>query len=560
MNLSNERIHELIKNPLHSKDKQRGIDHHRRLSMHIDTVLSWTDTTIAHHEFLKWVESILTQDKYRQFEKIFNQSFPLPTNELTQKIFGELLRVFMAQDFYEDYRFVKDELSADFSDYREKILKEKKFIQTDIWHAVQSGIDNVLVIDMPDSQTTPRPSPYAYIIPIDSVIDIKNDKWGKCEYLIFRSNERIIVYDDTYLRAYGYEDKKITPIPVVEVEHRLGFTPARSIWLDNLMIGNTINKRGPITKELGELSWFLFHAISKKYLDMYASYPIYITYDTGKDFDQPNSDDRPLEQTDQLKDSGLIGAGSNLTVPAPQTKDDPDLLTNPLVVVSADIDSLNYNVCESDRIADKIYKSCVGSDEEITSSQAKNELQVKSSFESRENILTRIGENIASIQLFMCDTIARMRYGSDYYLGGMVSYGRRFHLQDEQALIENYSQLREKGLNASILDTLNTQIIQEKYKDDSTAIERAKMIYDIDPLPLISNGEIPGLLQAGLITMEDAIIKLHLIDFVRKFERENKPITDFGKGNEYRKNIETIINQFKIYASEQKPGIPNQGV
>ena len=555
MNLSNERIQELVKKPANSISKQRGIKHHQRLSMHVDTVLSKEDAGIAHREFLGWVQSILTQDKYKQFERIFNQSFPLPTNELAQKIFSELLRVFEAQDYFEKYSLVKEELEKDFHDYREKVLKQREFIQNDIWQAVQTGIDNVLVVDMPAEPSTKEPQPYAYIIPIDSIVDIVNSKDGKCEYLIFVSGEKLIVYDDTYFRVYGYKDKRITPLPVAEIEHGLGYTPARSIWSDNLKIGNTVNKKNPITKELGELSWFLFHEISKKYLDMYASYPIYITYETDNDFDQPNSDVKPLEQSDQLKDSGLIGAGSNLTVPAPQTKDDPDLLSNPIKVISADIDSLEYNVKESERLADKIFKACVGSDEEVAGSQAKNELQVKSSFESRENILTRIGKNLATIQLFMNETIARLRYGNEYYIGGVVSYGNRFHLQSENDLMKDYSFAKDNGAGVAILDSINSQVIQAKYKDNHEAAERARIINDLDPLPQVSNDEISDLLTAGLINAEDAKIKVNLMRYVRRFEIENLPLCEFGKDSTYQKKIETITNQFKVYASEQKPGI-----
>lgn len=528
--------------------------------MHIDTLLDSSDATVAHNDFLRWVSSILPKDKFAIFSKLFNSAYPLPTNGLCHQIYGELARVFQSQDFYEKYTFVKTEFETDFVEYRKKVLNENDFIRNKLWKSIQTGIDNVLVVDLPKEPTGKIPEPYYYILDVSCIIDILNDNTGTCQYLIFRHGDKAVVYDDTSFRVYGYKDNLLSPLPEIEIEHGLGYCPARSIWSMGLIIGNEINKCSPITHEIADLNWLLFHAISKRYLDMYASYPIYITYETAQNFEQFGSDDKnTLDQpTINETESGLIGAGSNLTVPPPLTKDDPDLLANPIKVIPAEIGSLEYNVKEQERLKDKIFKACVGTGGEPVNDQAKNEMQVMSSFESRENILTVIGENIAIIQEFGNSTVARLRYGRDYFISGKVSYGHRFHLETENDLIEDYSDAKKNGDNIVILDSLNSQIIQRKFKDDSTGMERAKIINDLDPFPLMTIAEVRDLAQGNLITSEQALIKFSLIDFVRRFERENISLPEFGKDTDYQTKINNIKLKFKEYASEQKSGVPNQ--
>ena len=121
--------------------------------------------------------------------------------------------------------------------------------------------------------------------------------------------------------------------------------------------------------------------------------------------------------------------------------------------------------------------------------------------------------------------------------------------------MKDYSFAKDNGAGVAILDSINSQVIQAKYKDNHEAAERARIINDLDPLPQVSNDEISDLLTAGLITAEDAKIKVNLMRYVRRFEIENLPLCEFGKDSTYQKKIETITNQFKVYASEQKPGI-----
>ena len=59
-----------------------------------------------------------------------------------------------------------------------------------------------------------------------------------------------------------------------------------------------------------------------------------------------------------------------------------------------------------------------------------------------------------------------------------------------------------------------------------------------------------GLYDKGIVSLEDFITKLNFADFVRRFERENMNIIEFGDTLDYQKKIGIIREQFKVYAQE----------
>ena len=50
--------------------------------------------------------------------------------------------------------------------------------------------------------------------------------------------------------------------------------------------------------------------------------------------------------------------------------------------------------------------------------------------------------------------------------------------------------------------------------------------------------------------MEDVVIKLNFADYIRRFERENMTVTEFGENIDYDKKIQAISDRLREYASE----------
>jgi hypothetical protein len=63
---------------------------------------------------------------------------------------------------------------------------------------------------------------------------------------------------------------------------------------------------------------------------------------------------------------------------------------------------------------------------------------------------------------------------------------------------------------------------------------------------------VQGLYEKSLIPVEDLLIKFNFADFIKRFERENMNIIEFGAETDYDKKINTIKEQLKAYATEIK--------
>ena len=444
MGLSNDQIQNIVKSRPNLRDIERGIRHQKRLRFHSDTVLSKSDFRDAYSEFTRWVgvdkPEMLPKDKFDRFLTLLRP--PIPTIELTESVYSRLLKVFHSQDAFFSYDFITPELKSDWEDYRDKL-----FWQTKGFQAMQSAIDSVWVVDLPELQITSRPEPFNRLIDIANVIDIRNDDHLNCVYVIYQMGDFVVAYDNEFIRVYeskGRVDQEIISgvsiaiSPMKEIFHELGYTPARQFWSEQLDPRNFINKEAPITKELSDLDWLLFHMTSKKYMDLTNAYPIITVYDHDDDYEDPDRTENK-DRTDRGKrpaGNKLLGPGTIVGVPIPQG-DEPDLMENPIKMISPDVDTLNWHVEEETRLTNKIYRSIVGADQDIKNEMSKNEKQIDAAFESQLSVLFRVKRNFEIINKFADFTIAKLRYG-DSFIGGNIDYGTKFFLKDVNELHQDH--------------------------------------------------------------------------------------------------------------------------
>jgi hypothetical protein len=64
---------------------------------------------------------------------------------------------------------------------------------------------------------------------------------------------------------------------------------------------------------------------------------------------------------------------------------------------------------------------------------------------------------------------------------------------------------------------------------------------------------VANLYQTGIVSVEDYLVKLNFADFIRRFERENMNIIEFGSATAYDTKINTIKEQLRAYAQEIAP-------
>lgn len=527
-------------------------------------------------QFLAMVENILPHDKFVLFKALFR--YPIKTNEITAVCFDKLSRIFDGRNPAFNYQFVNAAQKDDWEQYRQTKLNEPAVWSTKGWEFFKSEINSVLIVDVAREQTTEKPEPYFYWLPIDDVITYKADPTtGVMDFIVFRRRDEIVVLDDTSYRVW--DDKKhtgqIIGDPKVEAPHDLGYCPARFFWNESLSLEDPDVKASPLSGELESLDWFEFFHISKRQLDLFGAYPILSGYEQSCDFTNAENGDycdggflRDKQGRYRLDMAGLllrcpkcgnkriIGAGSFVEIPVPNEAENQPDLRNPVQLLTVDRNALDYNVDEQKRLREEIITAVVGQDEIVTNRDAFNEQQVQANFESVTTVLNRVKRGFEDAQTWVDETVCRLRYGN-YFLSARINYGTEFYLYSPDELRQRYKAAKEAGMSESELDLLNNQILETEYRNDPTQLRRMQLLAELEPFRHLSRQEVSELYDKNLVSDEDLRIKLNFPNFVRRFERENTNILDFGAEIPYKRKIEIITGEFRKYAAEQNPNPAN---
>ena len=527
--------------------------------------------TLALNDFMAMVENLIPKDKFEVFKTLFR--FPVITNEVLAVCYDKLSRIFDGRDPAFSYQFANTELRDDWEWYRQEKLGEQNIWQSKGWDFFKTQINSVLIVDLPQEQEAGDryPQPYFYWLPIMDVIDYKaNPQSGAMEWIMFRQDgDKIAVIDDASYRIFNSKDGTIGELES-EAAHDLGYCPARYFWNEPVSLDKPDIKESPVTKELDRLDWYLFFAISKRQLDTYGNYPIYWGYEQSCDFHNDETGDycdggflkdkqghwhydnngllMPCPVCSQKR---LVGAGSFIEVPVPHVDEGQPDLGQPVGMLAVDSKSLLYNQEEEKRLRTDLITAIVGTNEEITTRDALNEQQIKANFESQSTVLKRVKKGFEEAQKFVDDTCCRLRYGKAF-LSSSINYGTEFYLFTSDELRERYKKAKEAGMSEADLDALLQQIIETEYRHNPQMMQRMIILSDLEPYRHLTRNEVQGLYEKSLIPVEDLLIKFNFADFIKRFERENMNIIEFGAETDYDKKIGIIKEQLKAYASEIK--------
>ena len=527
--------------------------------------------TLALNDFMAMVENLIPKDKFEVFKTLFR--FPVITNEVLAVCYDKLSRIFDGRDPAFSYQFANTELRDDWEWYRQEKLGEQNIWQSKGWDFFKTQINSVLIVDLPQEQEAGDryPQPYFYWLPIMDVIDYKADpQSGAMEWIMFRQDgDKIAVIDDASYRIFNSKDGTIGELES-EAAHDLGYCPARYFWNEPVSLDKPDIKESPVTKELDRLDWYLFFAISKRQLDTYGNYPIYWGYEQSCDFHNDETGDycdggylkdkqghwhydnngllMPCPVCSQKR---LVGAGSFIEVPVPHVDEGQPDLGQPVGMLAVDSESLKYNQEEEKRLRTDLITAIVGTNEEVTTRDALNEQQIKANFESQSTVLKRVKKGFEEAQKFVDDTCCRLRYGKAF-LSSSINYGTEFYLFTSDELRERYKKAKEAGMSEADLDALLQQIIETEYRHNPQMMQRMIILSDLEPYRHLTRNEVQGLYEKRLIPVEDLLIKFNFADFIKRFERENMNIIEFGAETDYDKKISTIKEQLKAYATEIK--------
>ena len=571
MALSIEEIRKKIREPKRKSVISRAVYHQNRINFHAQTRVNAYELNQSITEFLAFVENVLPHDKFVMFKTLFR--YPVATNDITSICFDKLSRIFDGRNPAYDYQFMTAEQKDDWEWYRQEKLHEPEIWATKGWEFFQTEINSVLIVDMPAEQDSADkyPQPYFYWLPIGSVIDYRADATtGQMHYIIFHQDgKRIAVIDDASYRIFKEEGANIGEL-LVENPHDLGYCPAKFFWDEPMSLREPDLKKSVLTKQLEKLDWWLFYHISKRNLDLYASYPIYSGYQQKCDFSNAENGDfcdggflKDKQGYYKLDAAGLLmrcpkcgnhrinGVGSFVEIPVPSKEEDVPDMRNPVQILTVDKGSLEYNVDEEDRLKNNIITSVVGTNEEITTRDALNEQQILANFESQSTVLNRIKKGFEAAQKFVDETVCKLRYGN-LFLSANINYGTEFYLSTATQLRERYELAKKSGASEADLDAMQQQIIETEYRNNPTVRQRMQTLAELEPYRHLTREEVISLYEKGIVSETDMLVKLNFANFVRRFEREFLNVMEFGSNMPFNNKIDFITNKLKDYASESR--------
>ena len=569
MALDLKQIKEILQKPSKQQLIKKAIKLQKRLRFHTEPNIAISDISQPASEFLNWVKGLLPVDKYNVFVQLFK--FPLPTNAVAEDVYRELERVFHSRNSSAFYQFTSTELEEDWARYRREKLHEPEVWKTEGWKRLQVSPNSILVVDLPQKQSDFRPEPYFYWLELENVVDYKARKGAELEWIMFKQpGNKLAVIDESAYRLFQLENNEIKGT-LVEASHDLGYCPARFFWSDQLNEKDKDLKKNPLTKELSNLDWYLFFALSKQHLDLYAPYPIYSAYEADCNFENNETgeycdggflrdsngnykilNDGTVEKCPCCSEKRIAGPGSFLEVPVPNQAEGIADMRNPVQITTIDKESLDYNVKECERLKNEIIVSVVGSGGTVSEKEAINETQVSANFESKTAVLNALKTNFEMAQKFVEDTVCKLRYG-DSFISSSIDLGTEFYVFTVKELYAKYNQAKINGASNSELDAISQQILEVEYKNNPLMLQRMLTLKQLEPYPHRTLDEVLKLYDKGLLEQKYVMLKVHFTGLIDRFERENINIIEFASNRPMREKISIIQSKLLEYVTEIKP-------
>lgn len=570
MALELEQIKNILQKPEKKKIIDKAVRYEQRLRFHTETNVSDADIYMPSQDFLTWAKSFLPEDKFIIFQQLFK--FPLSTPAVVEDVYRELERVFYSRNSNSSYQFRDASMLEDWLHYKQFVLDEPNVWKTAGWQKMKTNVNSILIVDMP-TEPRAKTEPYFYWLDISQVIDYSTPDGLVLDWIVFKQTDnKIAVFDNQAIQIYKCKDDSFTEIEsLLSINyHNLGFCPARFFWSTSMTENQVELKKNPITKELSNLDWYLFFSISKKHLDLYASYPIYSAYEADCTFE--NSDTHAYCDGGYLRDENdnyimrsdgtpepcpicshkrLAGPGTLVEVPAPADGVD---MRNPIQITAIDRESLDYNVDECVRLKNEIIVSVVGSGGTVSEKEAINETQVAANFESKTAVLNALKTNFENAQKFVEDTICKLRYGQNF-ISSSINWGTEFYVFTVQELYDKYKSAKDNGASSSELEAISKQILETEYKSNPLQLQRMLILNQLEPYKHLSLDEVLKLFEKQLLNPTLVYLKINFTTFVERFERENTSILEFAKDKPLYERIEIINKKLKEYAEQERPRI-----
>ena len=556
---------ELIKKPLNADRITIAIQNEKRVRLH---TVGTQDSSTNYTEWLSEVKSLLPKNKYETFKKLIGE--PVPTLTLSETIFDELAKIFESSNPSQKLTFEEnsEKKSNEFKNY----FDVNRFFKEDVWEQLKLAPNSFIVVDVKNELTQGKPSPTPYFVNIESVVDASVNRDGSTNYIIFRVDSKTMVAIDN--KAYYVYDLVGEDYEIREgypSEHNLTdrldrpYTPVFLLYPNFLNATDTIVVNSPLTKNLGSMEWLLFWSVSKRYLDLYAPFPIYVSYEedctyeragmscengmlvsTSDDLEEPSA---PIP-CPKCSEQRMFGAGTEVTVPAPQTREEPNLI-DAVNVIPAEKDSIEYVTNEKVRLEQEIYYSILGKTSAPIENFSQSVSQLDLSTESRKAVLLHMKSLFERVQNNVTYTMCRLMFGNDF-VDSYVNYGDNYFLTTSEQETKNYKALKDAGAPEGMLHSNLERIIATTYKTSPYTALLNQIYLEVEPYQTMSVENVTKLAGVNMIPKKKALAKINFTDFIEDFEAQHYALVKMIEQGEADKDeaVKQVKKQLEEYINK----------
>ena len=242
---------------------------------------------------------------------------------------------------------------------------------------------------------------------------------------------------------------------------------------------------------------------------------------------------------------------------------------NPLPVPPAGYISKDTEIVkiQNERIENHIFKALAALNMEFLAQSPLNQSGKAKEVDKEElnNFVFGVAFHLVGMLKKIYRTVIEYRYGSDSLnipiatrdkMMPMIQVPEHFDLLSENALIEQLSKAMEAKVDPTIINEMQTDLINKKFKDVPDVRDKLKASNDLNPFNTASVQEILDMEMARDITKQDAVIALYADDFVAKAIMENDKFLslDFNKKLDIiKKMANDKITELNVPATKPAP-------
>lgn len=570
--LDETQIQKLLKSPKNSDEIQKGRSYESKLRLITDPLFSDEATNEdAYTDLVRNMRSIIHEDKVDRVIQHF--VWPLPVTAISGEILRDINRVFEGRNNHFEVYSDSESLQKRIHEHLEK-EDLKEFIEKHGRSVLKNKPNAIVVIDR-----TKERGAYPIFVDNDRIRGFEQDAHGNFIWVSFlhskkqegtKTIEYIAFYDFEKYRVYKKEGSSFTLES--ESAHGLGYCPARSFLTENANSKTNFRKRSPLLPVVGSLLDWTTYDAGKRYLDNYVPFPIiekaigacdnercdggFIYRDVEKttrnlqDGTEITINEEVKEPCPSCQKSSLLGPGTTVNIDATDSKEEVDD-RGIFKFISPNTDGLKYAGDRLNEIELKAHLKVTGLDGMITK-EAVNQDQVKGSFERAKSVLLGWKKQLELLYIWATKTVIKLQFSSDSF-SVSANFGTDWYILTEEQLQALFESAKNIGMPEIELDELYNVLIETKYRSNPAQVERMKLINELSPAPYDTIENVITKKEQGVLSDADVKLKFNLLRYIKRFERENGSIAEFGRENKAMSRadkINTIYNQLIMYANE----------